>query len=93
MIHTSQNQEVDKMHRTQLYIENDIFAKAQQVSKSLNISISEFIRRAIKNELHGESKSDMQNFFDKLEPLESFKEVDSTRYVDGLRNKSRILND
>ncbi len=81
------------MHRTQLYIEEDIFAKAQQVSKSMNISISEFIRRAIKNELHVENKSDMQNFFDTLEPLDSFKEVDSVEYVDGLRSKSRILND
>ncbi len=81
------------MHRTQLYIEEDIFAKAQQVSKSLNISISEFIRRAINNELHVESKSDIQNFFDRLEPLDSFKGVDSAEYVEKLRSRSRMLND
>ena len=81
------------MHRTQLYIEEDVFAKAQQVSRSLNISISEFIRRAIKNELHIENKSDMQDFFDTLKPLDSFKEVDSAEYVAGLRSKSRLLND
>ena len=81
------------MHRTQLYIEEDIFAKAQQVSKSLNISISEFIRRAIRHELQVDSKSDMQNFFDRIEPLDSFKEIDSAKYVDELRSSSRILND
>ena len=81
------------MHRTQLYIEEDVFAKAQKVSKSLNISISEFIRRAINNELHVESKSDMQNFFDRMEPLDSFKGVDSAEYVEKLRSRSRMLND
>lgn len=81
------------MHRTQLYIEEDIFAKAQQVSKSLNISISEFIRRAIKNELQVDKRSDMQNFFDRLEPLDSFKGIDSAEYVEGLRDRSRIFND
>lgn len=81
------------MHRTQLYIEEDIFAKARQVSKSLNISISEFIRRAIINELQIESKKDIRNFFDRLEPLDSFKEIDSVKYVDELRSRRRILND
>jgi len=81
------------MHRTQLYIEEDIFSKAQQVAKSLNISISEFIRRAIKNELQSDNKNDMKNFFDTLKPLESFKDVDSTEYVNDLRSKSRIVHD
>jgi len=81
------------MHRTQLYIEEDIFAKAQQVSKSLNISISEFIRRAVKKELQAGSKNSMKNFFEELEPLESFRNTDSEKYVDELRGKSRILND
>ena len=76
------------MHRMQLHIEEDIFAKVQQVSKSLNIPIAEFIRRAIKNELQIESKSDMKSFFDRLEPLNSFKEVDSAKYVDELRSKN-----
>ena len=81
------------MHRTQLYIEEDIFEKAQQVSKSLNISISEFIRRAIKKELQTDNKSSMKNFFDELQPLDSFRDIDGEKYVDDMRGKSRILND
>lgn len=79
------------MHRTQLYIDEDIFSKVKMSAKSLNISISEFIRLAIKNELQKDTRQDMASFFDSLEPLESFKQVDSTTYVDDLRAKSRLI--
>ena len=76
------------MHKIQLYIEEDIFIKAQHASRSQNISISEFIIGAIKNKLQVERKSHMKSFFDRLEPLDSFKEIDSVKYVNEMRSKN-----
>lgn len=81
------------MHRTQLYIDEDIFSQIQIIAKSSNISISEFIRTAVKNELEKESSQNMHDFFEKLEPLDSFKNIDSGKYVDNIRKNSRIIND
>jgi len=81
------------MHRTQLYIDEDIFSQVQKTAKSLNISISEYIRTAVKNELEKETRQNMSDFFEKLEPLESFKDVDASEYVNNIRTNSRIIND
>jgi len=81
------------MHRTQLYIDEDIFSQVQKTAKSLNISISEFIRTAVKNELKKGTRQNMSDFFEKLEPLESFKDIDAADYVNNIRTNSRILND
>jgi hypothetical protein len=81
------------MHRTQLYIEEDTFSQIKKMAKSSNISISEFIRTAVKNELKKASSQNMNDFFEKLEPLESFENIDSSKYVNNIRSKSRIIND
>lgn len=81
------------MHRTQLYIEEDVFSQIQKIAKSSNISISEFIRTAVKNELKKESSQNMNVFFEELTPLESFENIDSSKYVNNIRSKSRIIND
>ena len=81
------------MHRTQLYIEEDVFSQIQKIAKSSNISISEFIRTAVKNELKKASSQNMNIFFEKLTPLKSFEDIDSSKYVNNLRSKSRIIND
>ncbi len=39
------------MHQTHITIDDDIFSKVQNVSQSLNITVSDFIRRAVDNEL------------------------------------------
>jgi len=80
------------MHRTQVYIEDDIFAKAKIVAQSLNISISQFIRDAVSNQLKTKETNDMKSFFDNMTPLESFKDIDATDYVHSIRSKSRIIN-
>jgi len=81
------------MHRTQLYIQEDIFEKVQHYSKSLGISISEFIRTAIFHEIEKKSQDNLAQFFETFEPLESFRDVNTQKYVDELRSKSRLLND
>jgi antitoxin component of RelBE/YafQ-DinJ toxin-antitoxin module len=79
------------MHRTQVYIEDNIFEKVKQVSKSMNISVSEFIRNSLKKELNIDKPNDMESFFQNFEPLESFENTDPKKYVKNIRSKSRIL--
>ncbi len=81
------------MHRTQLYIEDDLFAKVKNISSSLNISISEFIRTAVRNEITKDNKDSVSDFFNDFEALESFKDVDATSYVSEIRKNSRIINE
>jgi len=81
------------MHRTQLYIEDDLFTKVKSISSSLNISMSEFIRRAVKNEITKDKKDEMDNFFESFEALESFKNTNAVKYVDDIRANSRIINE
>jgi len=81
------------MHRTQIYIDDDIFSKVQNISKSLNISISEFIRTAINNQLNNKGQDEMSVFFDNLKPINSFDGINSTEYVDSLRSNSRIIDE
>ena len=79
------------MHRTQIYIEEEIFQKARKESEILGVSISEFIRMSIKKNIQKNSANNINVFFDNLKPLESFKDINPKEYVDNIRSKSRIL--
>ena len=79
------------MHRTQIYIEEEIFQKARKESEILGVSISEFIRMSIKKNIQKNSTNNINVFFDNLKPLESFKDINPKEYVDNVRSKSRIL--
>ena len=81
------------MVRTQIYFEEETLKDLKSISKSLNISVSEFIRKVVKKELKESKKDDLKSFLSILEPLESFKDVDATSYVNDLRSKSRLLNE
>jgi len=81
------------MHRTQLYIEDDLFAKVKNISSSLNISISEFIRTAVKNEITKDNRTNMSDFFENFNAVESFKGVNATKYVNDIRANSRIIDE
>jgi predicted DNA-binding ribbon-helix-helix protein len=79
------------MHRTQIYLEDYLIKDLKEISKNLKISMSQFIRNALKKEIEKYKKNDLESFLDNLTPLESFKNIDSIEYVDNLRNKSRII--
>ena len=79
------------MQRTQIYLEESLISELKKAAKNLNISMSEFIRGAVKKELKNYNKENLANFIDNLEPLESFKNTDASEYVDNIRGKSRIF--
>ena len=79
------------MQRTQIYLEDNLLKELKKIAKNLNISMSEFIRKAVKKELKKYKQENLSQFIDNLTPLESFKNIESMEYVDKIRNKSRII--
>ena len=80
------------MQRTQIYFEENTLNELKKIAKHLNVSVSEFIRRSVKKEIKKYKDDTFNDFLDNLTPLESFKDADTSEYVDNLRNKSRIIN-
>jgi len=81
------------MQRTQIYFEQDTLQDLKDIANNLNISVSEFIRRVVKVEIKKKKKRDLNNFLANMTPIESFKNIDTTEYINEIRSKSRILND
>ena len=82
------------MHRTQIYLSDDLHARLKTRSRSNGLSMSELIRRAVEKDLQGESSiSNARQFFKDMTPLESFADCEPEQYVRSLRDTSRILRD
>ncbi len=79
------------MQRTQIYFEQSTLSDIKSIAKSLNISTSEFIRVVMKKEIKKKKDSNLKNFLDDLEPLDSFKGIEAQDYVEEIRDKSRIV--
>ena len=81
------------MQRTQIYFEQDTLQDLKEISRNLNISVSEFIRSVMKKEIKKKKENNLNDFLANMSPIESFKDVDATEYVNNIRSSSRILND
>jgi negative regulator of replication initiation len=79
------------MHRTQIYLPDALYETLKIRSRSVGVSISELIRRALESELQKDPVADARAFFEQLKPLESFANIDAESYVRSIRGKSRIL--
>jgi len=81
------------MQRTQIYFEQDTLQDLKDIASSLNISVSEFIRKVVKQEIKKKKEYNLNEFITQMKPLESFDGVDATEYVNHIRSNSRLLND
>jgi negative regulator of replication initiation len=79
------------MHRTQIYLQDDLYDSLKTRSRSVGVSVSELIRRTLEKDIQKDPVADARAYFDRLQPLESFANVDTDGYVRALRSKSRIL--
>jgi post-segregation antitoxin (ccd killing protein) len=79
------------MHRTQIYLQDDLHETLKAKALSVGISMSELIRRTLEKEVERNVVAEARAFFENLTPLESFQSIDSRQYVDAIRSKSRIL--
>ncbi len=81
------------MQRTQIYLEESMIKELKIVAKSLNQSVSELIRIMIKKEIKKMKKDKFVSYLQQMKPIDSFRDVDATKYVEEIRDKSRILGE
>ncbi len=79
------------MHRTQIYLQNDMYERLKAQSHNVGVSISELIRRSLEKDIQQDPVADARAFFERLKPLESFANTEPEVYVRKLRNTSRLL--
>ena len=81
------------MHRTQIYLQDELYEQLKSRSRAHGVTISELIRRAVAKDFRGSSGDDARAFFERLQPLESFRDEAPEEYVSRLRNSSRIVQE
>lgn len=81
------------MHRTQIYLQNELYERLKTRSRSVGVSVSELIRRSLEKDIQQDPVADAKAFFESLKPLESFANTEPEIYVRELRNTSRLLQD
>jgi hypothetical protein len=79
------------MHRTQIYLQDDLHQRLKLQARSAGISMSELIRQTLEKGINQDPVASARAFFDGFEPLESFRNVDADSYVREIRNRSRIF--
>ncbi len=79
------------MHRTQIYLQDDLHKSVKARARSIGVSMSELIRRMLESSIEKNPVSDARAFFERLTPLESFAETTPEAYVSALRGNSRLL--
>lgn len=79
------------MHRTQIYLQNDLYERIKTRSRNVGVSVSELIRRSLEKDIQQDPVADAKAFFERLKPLESFADTEPETYVRKLRNTSRLL--
>lgn len=79
------------MHRTQIYLKNELYEKLKARSRIVGVSVSELIRRSLEKDIQQDPVADAKAFFERLKPLESFANTAPETYVRKLRNASRLL--
>ena len=79
------------MHRTQIYLDDELHNSLKARSQSDGISMSELIRRTLQAHLLPSAAAQADAFFKRLQPLESLAHTEVGPYVRALRQRSRLL--
>lgn len=79
------------MHRTQIYLHDDLHENLKQRAHGIGISMSELIRRMLERGIQKDPLADAKAYFDRLTPLDSFATTTPETYVSELRSRSRLL--
>lgn len=79
------------MHRTQIYLQDDLYERLKLRSCNASVSISELIRSSLERDIRHDPVADAKSFFERLVPLQSFADTEPETYVRELRNTSRLL--
>lgn len=80
---------VADMHRTQIYLEDEVFQYLENESKIQNLTISELIRRNLRTEI-SQKQERMQSASEKVFGIWSDRNIDPEEFIRDLR-KDRTL--
>jgi hypothetical protein len=80
------------MHRTQIYLDDELHNSLKARSRIDGVSMSELIRRTLQAHVQPSPLVDAQAFFQRLQPLESLAHTAAGPYVRALRQRSRLLH-
>lgn len=78
------------MHRTQIYLQDELHDSLKARARSVGISISELIRRTLEKDIQKDPVADAQAYFERLKPLESFAGCTPEEFVRDIRSTSRL---
>lgn len=79
------------MHRTQIYLQDDLHGSVKARARTIGVSMSELIRRTLETSIEKNPVSDARAFFERLTPLKSFAQTTPEAYVAAIRSTSRLL--
>ena len=79
------------MHRTQIYLQEELHETLKARARSVGVSMSELIRRTLETSIEKNPVADAHAFFDRLTPLASYTQSTPEDYVTASRSKSRLL--
>ena len=79
------------MHRTQIYLQDELHDTLKARARSVGVSLSELIRRTLERDIQKDPVSDARAFFNRFTPLESFANTNAEAFVTELRSRSRLL--
>lgn len=79
------------MHRTQIYLQDELHDSLKARARSVGISMSELIRRTLETAIEKDPAADARTYFERLKPLESFAGITPEEFVRDIRSTSRLL--
>lgn len=77
------------MFDTQIHFQDEVAKQIQANLQGYDETVEQFIQQAVTHELQRRKPKDLKAFFDALQPLESFADIDAVAYVDEIRSTSR----
>ncbi|MEN9866267.1 MAG: hypothetical protein RL748_1857 [Pseudomonadota bacterium] len=79
------------MRRIPIYLPENLYQNLKIRASSKGVSISELILHLLEKNIQQDRVTDAHAYFERLKPLASFAEVDSSDYVRTIRGKNRIM--
>ena len=80
-----------QMHRTQIYLQEELYGRLKARSRVLGVSISELIRTTLDKNLDVAPGNAARDYFANATPIESFADCSPEKYVSQLRMRSRLI--
>ena len=81
------------MHRTQIYLQEELYGRLKARSRVLGVSISELIRTTLDKNLDLAPSNAARDYFASAVPMESFADSSPENFVERLRQRSRLIRE